>query len=151
MGRKVCVGGTFNVIHGGHLALLKKAFESGDEIFIGLTSDAMAKQGRNVPVRTYASRKKSLLAALNKLPYKRKFHIIRLDDKYGPAVVGDYDTILVSRFTRNAAEKINRKRKENGLRPLEILEIELVMAEDGKPITSTRVISGEISENGKIK
>jgi pantetheine-phosphate adenylyltransferase len=148
---KVCVAGTFNVIHSGHLALLKKAFESGDEVFIGLTSDAMASKGRDVQVRSYASRKNDLLVAVKKFSGGKEFHVIQLDDEYGPAVSEDYDAIVVSRFTKKTAEKINGERKKRGLRSLKIIEIDLVLAEDRKPITSTRVISGEISENGKIK
>ncbi len=34
--------GTFNILHEGHKALLDRAFEIGDEAFIGITSDAMA-------------------------------------------------------------------------------------------------------------
>ncbi|MCK5038653.1 MAG: adenylyltransferase/cytidyltransferase family protein, partial [Thermoplasmata archaeon] len=37
--RKVAVAGTFNVFHKGHRQLLARAFEIGDYIHIGLTSD----------------------------------------------------------------------------------------------------------------
>ena len=43
---KVCLGGTFDRIHIGHEKLLKMAFEVGEEVIIGLTSDTKAKRGR---------------------------------------------------------------------------------------------------------
>ena len=36
----VATGGTFDVIHVGHLALLSKAFEVGKKVIIGVSSDA---------------------------------------------------------------------------------------------------------------
>ncbi|TDA30589.1 MAG: phosphopantetheine adenylyltransferase, partial [Hadesarchaea archaeon] len=44
----------------------------------------------------------------------------------------------------------NRIRRERGLRELQILEIPFVLAEDGKPISSTRIRRGEIDEHGKL-
>ena len=44
---RVCLGGTFDLLHAGHEALLAKAFAIGDkEVIIGITSDAMAKRTR---------------------------------------------------------------------------------------------------------
>ncbi|MCK5414405.1 MAG: adenylyltransferase/cytidyltransferase family protein, partial [Thermoplasmata archaeon] len=45
---RVAVGGTFEIIHIGHRALLAKAFAVavGDEVLIGLTSDHLAKSTR---------------------------------------------------------------------------------------------------------
>ncbi len=44
--RTSAVAGTFNVIHEGHMALLRRAFQLGDRVLIGITSDEMAAQGR---------------------------------------------------------------------------------------------------------
>lgn len=40
------VAGTFSVLHDGHRALIAKAFEVGDEVLVGITSDAMAASVR---------------------------------------------------------------------------------------------------------
>jgi len=61
----VAIGGTFDVLHDGHKALLKKADTLGD-VIIGLVSDEMAQKKFHV-VNTYNNRKKSLIAYLETL------------------------------------------------------------------------------------
>ena len=44
----VAMGGTFDIIHKGHVALLSNAFAISSKVIIGLTSDALAKKmGKN--------------------------------------------------------------------------------------------------------
>ena len=38
----VAMGGTFDVIHNGHMALLKKSFSISSKVIIGLSSDQLA-------------------------------------------------------------------------------------------------------------
>ena len=45
----VATGGTFDLIHKGHLALLEKSFSVSDNVIIGLTSDELAaKKGKKI-------------------------------------------------------------------------------------------------------
>ena len=45
----VAMGGTFDAIHNGHMALLNKAFSISSKVIIGLTSDQLAtKKGKNL-------------------------------------------------------------------------------------------------------
>jgi GTP-dependent dephospho-CoA kinase len=45
---------------------------------------------------------------------------------------------------------INDKRKEQGLSPLDVVVIDITLAEDKKGISSTRIRNGEISRKGKV-
>jgi len=144
---KVCVAGTFNVIHDGHRRLLEKAFEIGNEIFIGLTSDEMAKSRRDVIVQRYELREKNLSKLARGLCRGKRFRITRIDDDYGPAAAGNYDAIVVSEETKAKARGINEARKSQGLKELEIIVIGMVLAKDGKPVSSTRILEGEINLN----
>jgi pantetheine-phosphate adenylyltransferase len=143
---KVCVAGTFNRIHKGHITLLTTAFEVGDEVFIGLTSDEMAKSGRSVPVLDYGSREKNLTEAAAELSCGKPFRIVKIQDEIGPAAFEEYDAIVVSSQTLVTAKEINEARASNGLYPLDIIEIEMVLADDGTPISATRIIQNEDSE-----
>ena len=42
----IATGGTFDIIHKGHIELLKKAFEISSNVVIGLTSDELAEKKR---------------------------------------------------------------------------------------------------------
>ena len=150
MAVKVCVGGTFNAIHNGHIALLSRAFAEGDEIFVGLTSDMMANKHRNVQVQDYDTRLKNLAETLTKLSKSKRFWIFRIDDEIGPAAREDYNVIVVSEETLKGAKIINKARAAGGLKPLKVVVIDMVLAQ-GKPISSTRVIRGQIDSRGNPK
>ncbi len=76
--------------------------------------------------------------------------IVRLDDPFGPTILEDFDNIVVSPETRPVALKINRIRREKGLRSLKIVLVDYVLAGDGLPISSTRIKKGEIDERGHV-
>ncbi len=40
----IATGGTFDIIHRGHLTLLSNAFAISDKVIIGLTSDELAEK-----------------------------------------------------------------------------------------------------------
>lgn len=143
----VAIGGTFDVLHDGHKALLKKAHTLGD-VIIGLVSDEMAGEKIHV-VNTYNSRKKSLIAYIETLTGAPPL-IIALSDPYGPALEKKFDYIVVSPDTHPAAEQINALRLQRGLPLITIVCVDFILAQDGKPISSTRIHNGEIDEHGVL-
>jgi len=148
---KVCVGGTFNILHSGHKLLINKAFETaGTEgsVFIGLTSRELTKKKRNV--KSLEERKKTLERYLSKRGFLDRAVIKPITDKYGPSIDEEFDTIIVSPGTIKTAEEINYKRRKKGKKPLKIIQIPFVLAEDGVPISSSRIKNKEIDANGKI-
>lgn len=146
---KVAVGGTFQPLHDGHKALLRKAYELSRDVDIGLTSDDMAARSRVRPVKSYQEREKALRDWIRK-EIGVEPNIFKINDPYGPTLTEDYDYLVVSPETYPTALKINELRKEKGKRPIEIYRVEYILAEDGKPISATRIVKGEIDVHGNL-
>ncbi|MGP8321010.1 MAG: phosphopantetheine adenylyltransferase [Methanosarcinaceae archaeon] len=150
---KVAVGGTFEYLHDGHKVLIKKAFElaAGGEVYIGLTSNKMARQ-RSRNVNDYQIRKKNLLQYIESLGFSdERYLIVELTDPYGMTLYYDFDYIVVSPETFSVALLINKLREQKGYSPIKIINIECVMADDEVPISSTRIACGEIDEQGHLQ
>jgi pantetheine-phosphate adenylyltransferase len=145
---RVAVGGTFNPLHDGHIALLKKAVElsRGGELLIGLTSDEMTRNKEH-EVDEYHSRLNDVMKFIKTLGVTPT--IVRLDDPYGPTIIGDFDHLVVSPETHPSGLKINMIRSERNLKQLNIVLVDYVLADDGLPISSTRIRKGEIDGHGK--
>ena len=147
---KVCVGGTFDRLHKGHRALIEKAFEIAGKdgmVYIGLSNGDLV---RNKPdCLSFSERKKMLEEFLKSKDY-RNYKIIPICNRYGLTLDEDFDAIVVSEETFPVAEEINRLRRERGKKEMRIVKIPMVLAEDGKPISSSRIRSGEIDREGTI-
>ena len=149
--KKVALGGTFDKFHKGHRRLIEKAFEIGAKVLIGVTSDEFAgSKGKIEPCKVRMSNLKRTLDKLSD-KFQDKYYIARLEEPYGPTVYADdIEAIVVSEETEPTALEINEVRKRNGLRPMDIITIKMVLAEDGKPISSTRIRKGEIDVKGVL-
>ena len=148
----VLVGGTFDEFHKGHRALIMKAFEVGKRVMVGLSSDQLARELRkNHDVATYEERLKDLRAFLRRQKVLDRAKIIPLDTPYGITLFTTVaDALVVSKETEPVGIDINKKRKANGLKPLELVVIDMIPAEDYVPISSTRIRRGEIDREGHL-
>jgi cytidyltransferase-like protein len=149
---KVAVGGTFDKLHRGHKALLNKAFEIGEKVVIGLSSDEfVSKMGKPHITATYTERLRELNAFLEKNGLAKRAEVVPLNDPYGLTISGKgLDALVVSRETESITDKINKIRVEAGLPSLKIVAISMVPAENSNPISTTRIRSGEIDRNGHV-
>jgi len=147
---RVAVGGTFDPLHDGHEALISRAYElgRGGEVVIGLTSDDLARR-RVQPVADYRIRERELTRYVTDR-FGISPEIATLHDPYGTALEESFDYIVVSPETHPAAVKINELRMKRGMREIEIVLVPFVLAEDGMPISSTRIKNGEIDPHGRL-
>lgn len=150
--KKVAVAGTFDELHKGHKALLAKAFEVGDHVLIGLCSDDFVKTMKKSHVTApYALRLNELRAFFRESGFSARAKIISLSDAFGPALTSkEIEALVVSRETEPTVREINKKRKEAGLPPVEVIVIGLISSENDLPISTTRIHRGEIDREGHL-
>lgn len=149
----VFVAGTFEGLHKGHQALLNQAFAEGRNITVGLTSDAFVKKFKikNVKfkITRFDTRNSVLEHWLKAHHLARRATIIPIDDPCEPAAsMGDLDALVLTKETRARGEEINRKRIARGLKRLALIVVPMVSAQDGDPISATRIRTGEIDRDG---
>ena len=147
---RVAVGGTFNPLHDGHKALLIRAYQLSNkaEVLIGITSNEMAGKKYH-EVEDWEIRKQAVMAFIQET-FGSVPLIVRLDDPFGPTIYEDFDYLVVSPETEPTAHLINTQRAEQGKQPINIELVEYVLAGDGSPISSTRVLQGEIDIHGNL-
>lgn len=145
------VGGTFDLLHDGHRALLLEAFRIEDRVIVGLTSDPFARASGKTRVATYRERRDRLLKFLASQGLAKRARIVKIEDRFGPTA-GDHaiSSIVVTAETRGTAEEANRLRAAKGIGPMRIHVIDKVIAEDGLPISASRIRSGELDEHGNL-
>ncbi len=146
------MGGTFDVLHRGHRKLLRRAFSLGRTVMIGITSDEFAKTlHKPHKLDPYSKRKWDVERLLSRWGLLPRARIVPLNDRYGPTVrLSQIQALVVSRRTLKTAYEINARRRAKGLKPLVIDPIDLIMAEDRRPISSTRIRRGRIDREGRL-
>ena len=148
----IALGGTFDIIHAGHIALLKRGFAISKKVIIGLTSDKFALKNGKELVNKYEKRHSSLKLLIEEKFLGSKYEIAKLENDFGPAVIeGNVEALIVSTETQQKGDILNRLRAEKNLQPVKIISVSMVLAEDGNRISTTRIRDMEIDFNGKLR
>ena len=147
----VAMGGTFDVVHSGHMALLDKAFSISSKVIIGLSSDQLAeKKGKNL-TNDYPKRLSLLKSVIEKNFPNSSYEISKLENDFGPAVIeGSVKALVVSEETGDKGIRLNELRAERNLSPVRIVVVPMVLAKDGKAISTTRIKNFEIDDSGNL-
>jgi len=149
----VGVGGTFDELHKGHRALLMKAFEVGERVMIGMSSDEFVQElGKPHLTASYSQRLKELNGYLKSNGLLKRTEIIPISDASGGVLLsnGPIEALIVSRETEPTAIRINEERKELRLPLLKIIVIDMVPSENHSAISTTRIRCGEIDREGHL-
>ena len=143
----VYVAGTFNRLHEGHRALIRKAVEEAlaenakkPRIILYVTSDDMARRTRDVPVQSFSDRLMRVMLAFQGEFFDQgycAFHIFGIvevrvldsPDFFDPDAKPT-DTVVCSEETRMNAER-------GGIR---VVSVPMVLDDDGNEIHSTMLI-----------
>ena len=150
--KAISVGGTFDVMHKGHWLLLDEAFKVADKVIIGISTDEFAASLKKPHViDPYEKRLQDVKDFLAERRLLERATFFPLNDPYGPTIDnGGLEAIIVSEETEPRAEEINQIRVSKGRRPLLMFVLKMILAEDGKPISSTRVRRQEVDRYGRL-
>lgn len=148
----VALGGTFDIIHAGHMALLDKGFSISKKVILGLTSDELAEKKGKKLLNSFQIRYSRLDSLLKEKFPNSLFEITKLDNDFGPAVIeGDVEALVVSDETKSKGDLLNQLRKESDLSPVQIIIVPMILAKDGNRISSSRIRNSEIDTEGNIR
>ncbi len=150
--KTVALGGTFDKFHRGHERLISVAFQIGNKVYIGVTTDGFVQTlEKRHPVQPYASRVKTLMMFLRAKRWISRALIVPLNDPFGPAATRpDIEALVISLDTLPSGKKLNQLRRKRALSVLKIHTVPISKAEDGGPISSTRIRRREIDRDGKV-
>jgi len=147
----IATGGTFDIIHRGHLTLLSDAFSISDKVIIGLTSDELAEKKGKLTINKYEKRLENLTQVISKQFPNSSFQISKLDNDFGPAVLEKgVEALVVSDEKSNQGTILNQLRADKKLSPVKIITVPMFLAKDGKRISTTRIKNSEIDTEGNL-
>ncbi|HZD12696.1 MAG TPA: adenylyltransferase/cytidyltransferase family protein, partial [Candidatus Binatus sp.] len=99
----VATGGTFDILHEGHYALLSRSFQLGEHVIIGITSDdyVLKEKGCQTILHGYNKRKRQLEKAIHSIFGDVKYTVSKLENFYGPTVLSnEVEAIIASQETK---------------------------------------------------
>jgi pantetheine-phosphate adenylyltransferase len=147
----IATGGTFDIIHKGHIELLRKSFSISSKVIIGLSSDDLVKKMGKKISKNYHQRFESLSSAIEKNFPNSSYQISKLENDFGPAVLEEgVEALVVSEETKNTGPILNQLRAKKNLPPVEVIVVPMVLAKDGSRISTTRIRDSEIDNEGNL-
>ena len=141
--RRCLVGGTFDRFHTGHKDLLNAALEVAELVEVWIVGDEISKS-KSAFIQPFEDRRSAILDWADE-----RITTHELTDQLGPAPHRrDCDSIICTPETLPNCNSINEKRLQNGLTPLEIIEVPHTLDDSGSIISSSRIRAGAIDREG---
>lgn len=104
-----------------------------------------------IQIQNYQIREEVLKSYLGQQKLLTRARIIKINDLYGPAILdNEIEALAVTSDTLAGGKLVNRRRRELGLKPLKLLKVPIIKAQDKRKISSTRIRLGEIDRWGRL-
>ena len=135
-----CLGGTFDRLHGGHKLLLEVAFKLVKKVLIGITTDSLAKAGKEIPqlIWNYEKRVNDVMDFLHSIGVTDDRIDIRplsRATQYADEIP-ELGVIVLSPETYGRLLEINAIRRKANLNELIAIAIPYFRDENGKIVSS---------------
>lgn len=135
-----CLGGTFDRLHGGHKLLLKVAFKLAKRVLIGITTDALAKAGKEIPqlIWSYDKRVEDVMEYLHSLGVtddRIDIRALSRATQYADEIP-ELGVIVLSPETYGRLLEINAIRRKTKLNELIAIAIPYFRDESGRIVSS---------------
>jgi pantetheine-phosphate adenylyltransferase len=137
----VAVGGTFDRLHEGHKTLLRRAFQVGKYVIIGVaTEELLSGKANRELVYSYDRRVAEIREFLASEGFLQRAELVPIRDRFGTTANDPrIEALVVSKETAAAVQEINIARKKNGLPLLRSVVIRMILDSSGQPIKSTKL------------
>ena len=150
-----CLGGTFDRLHGGHKLLLDTAFKLIENVLIGITTDELARRGKEIHHLIYNYEKRAEDVKnylLDKGISEDRIHIKPLSraTQYADELP-ELEVIVLSPETYGRLLDINDIRREKDLDELLAIAIPFFRDEKGKIVSSQIFRELELQLEQQIK
>ncbi|MEM0119990.1 MAG: pantetheine-phosphate adenylyltransferase [Thermoprotei archaeon] len=146
-GGRAALGGTFALIHRGHIRLFDEAARLNLPVTVGVTVEPLIRKYHDIPG---FEERRARVGVFFSSSYGVPVDVVGLHDHYGP-VASDpsYTHIVTSEESLAYSCELSLVRVSRGMRPLQIVLVDTVRAFDGRPVSTTRILGGEIDAEGR--
>lgn len=147
--KHIGIGGTFDLLHEGHKKFICYAFSLAERVTIGVTNDKLVRKLKGGSIQGFDQRFEEINNFVIFGKFLSRARVVSLDNFFGPTLDDrTIDCLLVTKDSLRGAKMINRARSKLGLKDLPVEIFPLVTGSDNKEISSKRIRSGVISQQG---
>jgi len=149
----VAVGGTFDRLHEGHKALLRKACDVGERVIIGVAAGKLLENKvRKELIYPYEQRVNDIKMFLASIGCTDRALLVPILSQFGTTAEDpQIEALVVSEETAQVIKDINQERVKRGLQPLHKVLVKMVLGTDGKPIKSSTLRQIEAHKRSEEK
>jgi uncharacterized protein (UPF0218 family)/phosphopantetheine adenylyltransferase len=145
------LAGTFDHFHKGHQYFINSALSHTKKLSCGITT-GWANKGKVLKqnIQNLSLRTKAFNNHLKQHKISSHVHWFYLHNPVGPAITNQFDALAVTQDSLNGAKLVNQTRKANNAKPLPIVLVDLIQAQDQQKISSSRIRLGQIRRDGFV-